>query len=111
MIGRRSFIAGILGAAAAPAVVRAESLMKIVVPRRKILVPLEIGVIDRFRIIVSPAIESAFDEALRQSAVSGSSGLSILLEADGRLSAKNMDLLELPGRGIHLTNHHPWSTL
>ena len=112
MIGRRSFITGILGAASAPAIVKAESLMKIVVPRREILAPLEIGimigVIERFRIIVPPAIEGAFDEALRQSAASGSSGLSILLGADGRLSAKNVYLPELPGRGIHLTNHHPW---
>lgn len=58
MIGRRSFLAGILGAAAAPAIVKAESLMKIIVPRKRLYTG-EIGVID--------------------------SGLTILLDADARL--------------------------
>jgi hypothetical protein len=36
---RRSFLAGIIAAAAAPAIVRASSLMPIVVPSTKIVVP------------------------------------------------------------------------
>lgn len=36
MIARRSFLAGILGAAAAPAIVKAESLMKIFVPQQRL---------------------------------------------------------------------------
>jgi hypothetical protein len=44
MIGRRSFIAGILGAAAAPAIVKSESLMKIVVPQQRLYAG-ELGVV------------------------------------------------------------------
>lgn len=36
---RRGFLKAMLGAAAAPAIVRAESLMKIVVPKREIILP------------------------------------------------------------------------
>ena len=39
MLSRRSLLGALLGAAAAPAIVRAESLMKIVVPRREIILP------------------------------------------------------------------------
>ena len=60
VIGRRSFLAGILGAAAAPAIVRAESLMKIVVPRAGLIMG-EIGVIDDgFRFIVTPQLRRTF---------------------------------------------------
>lgn len=38
-INRRTFMAGILASCTAPAFVRAESLMKIVVPNKKIFVP------------------------------------------------------------------------
>lgn len=37
MIARRSFLAGMLAACSAPAIVRAESLMKIIVPSDEIL--------------------------------------------------------------------------
>jgi hypothetical protein len=37
-MNRRGFLAAMLGAAAAPAIVRAESLMKIVVPKQEIIV-------------------------------------------------------------------------
>lgn len=50
MIGRRSFLAGILGAAAAPAIVKAESLMRVVVPKREMLIVGSLGGIERFRI-------------------------------------------------------------
>jgi hypothetical protein len=36
-MNRRNFLAAMLGAAAAPAIVRAESLMKIVVPKQEII--------------------------------------------------------------------------
>lgn len=39
MIARRGFLAGMLAAAAAPAIVRSQSLMKIVVPSDEILLP------------------------------------------------------------------------
>ena len=38
-MNRRGFLSALLAAGAAPAIVRAESLMKIVVPEKKILVP------------------------------------------------------------------------
>ena len=56
MIGRRSFLAGILAAGAAPAIVKAESLMKIVVPSHRVLWRDkfgELGQIDGFRIVTS----------------------------------------------------------
>lgn len=59
MIGRRSFLAGILGAAAAPAIVKAESLMKIVVPRARLYTG-EIGVIDGFLVVVSPTMSTSY---------------------------------------------------
>jgi len=55
VIGRRSFLAGILGAAAAPAIVKAESLMKIIVPRQALYTG-ELGAIDGFRIVTSNTI-------------------------------------------------------
>lgn len=38
-MNRRGFLGAMLGAMAAPAIVRAESLMKIVVPRKEIILP------------------------------------------------------------------------
>lgn len=59
MIGRRSFLAGILAAGAAPAIAKAESLMKIVVPRQTLYTG-EIGVIDAgFRFVVVPQLRRA----------------------------------------------------
>ena len=56
MIGRRSLLLGILSAAAAPAIVRASSLMP-VVPRRVGLMSGEIGIIDAgFRFVSSPML-------------------------------------------------------
>lgn len=66
MIGRRSFLGAILGAAAAPAIVRAESLMKIVAPRPGLYVG-EIGRI---------------------------SGIAILQEAESRRIAEMLRTLE-----------------
>jgi hypothetical protein len=40
MLERRSFLAGVFAAAAAPAIVRSESLMKIFVPKKEVFVPL-----------------------------------------------------------------------
>lgn len=52
MIRRRSLLLGILGAAAAPAIVRASSLMP-VVPRRVGLITGEIGIVEHFRFVTS----------------------------------------------------------
>ena len=60
MIGRRSLLLGILGAAAAPAIVRASSLMPIVVPRSPLYTG-EIGVIDgAIRFVSSPLMQLQF---------------------------------------------------
>lgn len=42
-MSRRGFLGAMLGAMSAPAIVRAESLMKIVVPKREIINPLNFG--------------------------------------------------------------------
>jgi hypothetical protein len=65
MIGRRSFLAGILGAAAAPAIVKASSLMKIVVPHQGLYTG-EFGVIEEFRLVVSPAYSVAMSQGMLQ---------------------------------------------
>lgn len=63
MIARRSFLAGILGAAVAPAIVRASSLMpvapKIIVPPSGLYTG-EIGVIEDVRFVTSPLMQLRF---------------------------------------------------
>lgn len=71
MIGRRSLLAGILGAAAAPAIVKAESLMKIIVPQQRLREG-EFGAIDDWlyfdrRPSLSPSCRYAAQEMLRMS--------------------------------------------
>lgn len=64
MTTRRSFLGSILALAAAPAIVRAESLMPVAppiwVPPKQKLYPCEIGRIDEFRIITSPLLPEAW---------------------------------------------------
>lgn len=57
MISRRSFLGAILGAAAAPAIVRADSLMRVVAPKTTILVPGELGRIEGVRFVASSYID------------------------------------------------------
>lgn len=81
MIGRRGFLAGLLAAGAAPAIVKAESLMKLAPLERTIrfrrwapsqsglmtLLDAELGYIDSFRIVKSPLYAGSFSErALRR---------------------------------------------
>lgn len=64
LIGRRSFLAGILGAAAAPAIVKAESLMKIIVPQQRLYTG-ELGAIDaEFRFVATHPGEQWLADAM-----------------------------------------------
>ncbi len=55
-MNRRGFLGAMLAAGVAPAIVRADSLMRIV-PRDVVILPvMEIGRIDRFTIIRTPSI-------------------------------------------------------
>jgi hypothetical protein len=64
---RRNFLAAMLGAATAPAIVRAESLMKIVAPKQKIILPMKLhnqnGISGAF---ISPERERMFVSQMRQ---------------------------------------------
>ena len=65
MIGRRLFLGGIFAAGAAPAIVKAESLMKIIVPRQELYTG-ELGAIDGFRLVATnPAEQRLVDMMTR----------------------------------------------
>jgi len=55
MVSRRGFLTGMLALGAAPAIVRAESLMRLWVPPQT-LMPMEIGRYEGFRFITSDAL-------------------------------------------------------
>ncbi len=60
MTTRRLFLRAAGATVLAPAIVRAESLMRLAVPRAPLLYPLEVGQIDRFRIIrTAPGFDAA----------------------------------------------------
>lgn len=68
MVSRRGFLTGMLALGAAPAIVRAASLMPVVtpagliVPSGDVLLPMEIGRIDGFRFIQSQVYDAMPDE-------------------------------------------------
>lgn len=65
MISRRLFLGGLLAGAAAPAIVRAEYLMKgkpveIVLPEQRLIMSGSVGMIENFSVHDSTYIENAF---------------------------------------------------
>lgn len=65
MLKRRSFLAGVLAAGAAPAIVRAGSLMRLPAPKFDRLFTGEIGAIDSFSFIASDPLQQPTADAMR----------------------------------------------
>ena len=87
MIGRRSFLAGIFAAGAAPAIVKAESLMKIIVPRQGLYTG-ELGVIDAefIRFVTTSLKDQAIADRMAREVAAVLRGLPILsLEKFGQV--------------------------